>query len=287
MIASNRAGRATTLAVGILAMVVTATSLTACKPAPDTYVALGDSFVAGPLIPIQSAGDCMRSSQNYPNVARASIKATKFVDASCSGAKVNDFFYAQGSNPPQIDSLDDKTKVVTVGIGGNDIGFSDIVQTCALQAPWGSGCTGDFVSGGQDELMNRINTVGPRFSNALTFIKAKAPNAKVFVVGYPTVVPETGNGCYPLVPVLGKDIPYLRAKVKELNTMLRTRTEQAGATYIDIATPSIGHDFCAGGQKWVEGIVPTSLAAPVHPNAAGMAAFGTIVSEAINAVVTK
>ena len=54
-------------------------------------------------------------------------------------------------------------------------------------------------------------------------IKRRAPRAKVFVVGYPTVLPATGTGCYPRVPVLPADVPYLRSKVQELNGMLKAR----------------------------------------------------------------
>jgi hypothetical protein len=45
-----------------------------------------------------------------------------------------------------------------------------------------------------------------------------------------------------------------------------------GARYVD-SYRATGHDICqAPGTKWVEGLMPTSPAAPVHPNALGMAA---------------
>ncbi len=105
-------------------------------------------------------------------------------------------------------------------------------------------------------------------AEALRDIKARAPRAEVFIVGYPTIVPETGNGCYPVVPLLPQDIPYLRKTAKSLNTMIRNQAIAEGVHYVDLATPSIGHDVCQGSStRWVEGIVPTVPAAPVHPNA--------------------
>lgn len=184
-------------------------------------------------------------------------------------------------------ALNDRTKVVTMGMGGNDIGFSDIVTNCGLSLPFTSGCKPDYVHDGRDEISEAITALRPKLDQGLADIEARAPRAAIFVAGYPTVVPETGNGCYPIVPILPSDIPYLRAKVKELNATIEASTEAAGATYIDLATPSIGHDFCAGSAKWVEGIVPTSTAAPVHPNRAGMDAFAPIVAAEINAVVTS
>ncbi|CAN5556495.1 hypothetical protein BH24ACT4_BH24ACT4_09500 [soil metagenome] len=211
----------------------------------------------------------------------------------CSGAQTEDFYQAQDvtpgpANAPQLDALDGRTKVVTVGIGGNDIGFSDIVKTCALQNPFGSGCKADYVHDGRDELRERIAVTAPDVRQAFADIKARATKAEIFVVGYPTVVPASGNGCYPRVPLLPQDVPYLRDIANALNTMIAQQAAAEGVHYVDVATPSIGHDVCASSsQRWVEGIIPTVPAAPVHPNAKGMAATASVVTGAINQVVTS
>lgn len=287
----RRLARIGALVAATLALVASAAG---CVPPPDTYVALGDSYVAGPLIPNQATdpAGCLRSDRNYPSVARPSIKVTRFVDVSCSGAETEDFRNAQGvtpgPNPPQLDALDDRTKVVTMGIGGNDIGFTGIVEECALQNPFGSGCRSQYVRDGRDQISERIAATAPDVAQAIADVKARAKRAQVFVVGYPTILPDSGSGCYPVVPILPVDVPYLRAKTKELNAMLQAQAVAAGVHYVDVYTPSIGHDVCKGiGTKWVEGIVPTALAAPVHPNEAGMRATGAVVAAAINAVVLK
>ncbi len=100
------------------------------------YVALGDSYAAGPLIPLQTGqpAGCLRSNQNYPSVLATSA-GTDVVDVSCSGAKTDDFSAPQpvqpGPNAPQFDALDGSEDLVTLTIGGNDIGFADIIQKCA------------------------------------------------------------------------------------------------------------------------------------------------------------
>lgn len=279
----RRLGIATLAVAALLA----SASLTGCKPKQGPYVALGDSYVAGPLIPDQSTEPlgCLRSTRNWPKRVHEQIGSTELIDVSCSGAQIDDLYEAQGvspgpANPPQLDALTAETTVVTLGIGGNDIGFSDLVQSCGTSFPWDSGCKGDYVSGGHDEISDRIAAVAPQLDQAIDDIKARAPKAFVYVVGYPTVVPATGTGCYPLVPVLPSDIPWLRDKVTELNAMIEDVAVANGVQYIDLATPSIGHDFCSG-DRWVEGLVPLSTAAPVHPNAEGMDAFGDIVADAI------
>lgn len=288
-----RRPRSFTLATSLVVALVAGLGLTACEPPPDTYTALGDSYVAGPLIPDQQDDPlgCLRSNRNYPNFIQGNLASTKFRDVSCSGAQTKHMFEPQNvdpgpANPPQLDALDRQTKIVTLGIGGNDIGFSEIVRTCTTALPGSGGCRAVYVDGNRDELSVRIANTAPRIANVLAGIEEKAPRAEVFVVGYPTILPAVGTGCYPLVPILPEDVPYLREKVQELNRMLRTQAHAAGATYIDIATPSVGHDVCQPPtEKWVEGLVPTAPAAPVHPNEAGMRGFARAVAARVNQVV--
>lgn len=292
---AHRAGRHLTgRRLGVVALavvtVIGATALTGCKRPDGNYVALGDSFVAGPLIPDQTTdpGGCLRSTNNWPRKVQPAIRSERLIDVSCSGAQIEDLYAPQNvtpgpANPPQLDALDEHTSLVTLGVGGNDIGFSDLVTSCGTSLPWASGCKGDYVSGGVDQVSLRIAAVAPELDQAIKDIKTRAPKAHVFVVGYPTVLPETGNGCYPLVPVLPADVPWLRDKVKELNAMIEDVAEANVVHYVDLATPSIGHDFCSS-SRWVEGLVPLSVAAPVHPNATGMEAFGEIIAAEINRI---
>src|SRR3954452_17700669 len=98
------------------------------------WVGLGDSYAAGPLIPNQSLSPlgCLRSDHNY---FRLSVPASASrTDVSCSGAKTTHMTASQstdaGTNPPQFNALSTATKVVTLQIGGNDIGFTEIIQNC-------------------------------------------------------------------------------------------------------------------------------------------------------------
>lgn len=283
---SNVHRRLATVAIAAGALIAGA-GLTGCDPARGNYVALGDSYVAGPLIPNQSVEPlgCLRSTNNWPRKAQDAIGAKQLIDVSCSGATIDDLYAPQDvtpgpANPPQLEALDRDTSLVTLGIGGNDIGFSGLVESCGTSWPWDDPCRDDYVTGDQDEISDRIDAVAPRLAQAIRDIRSRAPGAVVYVVGYPTVVPASGNGCYPLVPVLPTDVHWLRAKVAELNAMIEEAATSNGARYVDLATPSIGHDFCSG-DRWVEGLVPLSVAAPVHPNAAGMRAYGAIVADAV------
>lgn len=278
----------------VMVAIVSIGGLTGCEPGTN-YISLGDSYTSGPLITDQTGEPlgCLRSNRNWPALTNPRIRVTGFRDMSCGGAQTRHMWNTQGvdpggPNPAQLSAVDGASKVVTLQIGGNDIGFSDIIKTCALQNPFGSGCTADYVHDGRDELSEVIAATAPKIDAVVAEIERKAPQAHVFLVGYPTLVPQSGSGCYPLVPLLPKDVPYLRAKTVELNAMIAARAAAAGVNFIDLYGPSAGHDFCASiSNKWVEGIIPTSVAAPVHPNAKGMENFANLVAAAINAKVTE
>ena len=112
-------------------------------------------------------------------------------------------------------------------------------------------------------------------------IHQRSPAAKVLVVNYAAILPETGSGCWPQVPLAYADVPYLRGKQKALNAMLQTAAANNGATYVDDYTASIGKDACrSSGTRWVEPLVPGNAAAPFHPNARGMAGVAVSVTAA-------
>jgi lysophospholipase L1-like esterase len=285
--------RAVLATAAVLAPVVLAVSAgSATAAAPTRYVALGDSYAAAPLVPDQTGtpAGCFRSTQNYPRLAAQQLGAT-LTDVSCSGAETRDMTNAQstsiGTNPAQLTALTADTGLVTLTIGGNDIGFTSIIEECTKRSSSnlaGAACKKFYNSAGHDELEKRISDTGPKVASVLSGIKQRAPHARVALVGYPDILPDTGLGCYPVLPFSPGDTAYLRGIEKSLNSMLRAQAASAGVAYVDTYTPSIGHDACTPkGTKWVEGIIPTSPAFPVHPNALGTAGQAAAVVAALDA----
>ncbi|HEY6731765.1 MAG TPA: SGNH/GDSL hydrolase family protein [Solirubrobacterales bacterium] len=266
------------LRAGLLALVAMAMLLAGFTggAAAANYTALGDSYAAGPLIPnpLLPLG-CLKSSNNYAHLAAPSIGLT-LRDATCSGAETEDMTNPQnvdpdGPNPPQFNSLDASTTVVSVTIGGNDIGFSEVAQSCITVNPFSHPCLDKYNSGGVDQLKARIEATAPKVAAVLQGIKARSPAAKIYVVNYPAIFPETGFGCWPQMPIGFTDVPYLRSTQQRLNSMLATQAAANGATLVNWYGASIGHDACKGtSTRWVEPLVPGTSAAPIHPNKAGM-----------------
>lgn len=258
-----------------LAAALAALSVLAASASAASYVSLGDSYAAGPFIPnpVLPLG-CLKSDHNYPHLAAPGIGPLK--DPSCSGAKTDDMANPQsieidGPNPPQFNSLEAGTEVVSLTIGGNDIGFSEIAQSCITLNPFSSPCKDKYDSGGKDHVAERIAATAPKVAAVLQGIHARSPKARIYVLNYPAIFPETGSGCWPQMPVSFKDAPYLRSKEQELNAMIATQAANNGATLVGWYAASIGHDACKSSSvRWVEPLVPENPAAPIHPNLRGM-----------------
>ncbi|MFJ9038532.1 SGNH/GDSL hydrolase family protein [Streptomyces sp. NPDC102406] len=255
------------------------------KPRPD-YVALGDSYTSGPLIPVQVDANCARSDHNYPSITARERQVASFTDVSCGGATTAEMWRSQGTNGPQLDAVRRDTDLVTLQIGGNDMGFGSIIATCAALSSkdlTGNPCQQYYGASGHDQLTLNILRTAPKVARVLRAVHAKAPHARVVVVGYPDLLPDDGTGCYPTVPFAAKDFPYLRDTGKRLNAMLRAVALLNRADYVDTYGPTVGHDMCkAPADRWIEPLSPTSPAAPAHPNAKGQEAMAKALMKTLD-----
>jgi lysophospholipase L1-like esterase len=278
--------RAAPLLALVAALVLPAGAAGAAPTGP--YAALGDSYSAAPLVlnQVGKPTGCLRSDHNYPSIVAAAIHASPVRDVTCSAATTVHMTAPQavalGTNAPQFDALTSDTALVTIGIGGNDVGLVGAATKCielGLLAPTGTACRSNFaVPGGGDRLVQQIAATAPRIAATLHAIHLRSPRARVLLVGYPHVAPSDGRGCYPLVPLSDDDISYLDTMLRGMNAMLAQQAAANDAEYVDTYDDSAGHDVCTlPGTRWFEGLVPTSPAYPLHPNALGEASMARSV----------
>lgn len=268
-----RASAAVLVAVAGVAAAAVSSGSSAVAAPPSVYVAMGDSYAAGPLIlPMTDPFVCVRSALNYAHLLAQQLHVTTLRDVTCSSATTQDFSNPQpgnvtGTAPPQYNALGPDTTLVTVGIGGNDVGLVGLAESCinVFPAPIGKSCAAKYTAGGVDVYSQRIQAFAPTYGAVIDHIHQLAPNAKVLMVGYPTAI--RNGGCFPYQPLLGPDATYIQAKIDELNAAMAQQSAAHDATYVNIRTSSIGHDACAlPGIRWLEGLVPTTDAFPLHPN---------------------
>ena len=253
-------------------------------PSGGVYIALGDSYTSAPLVPNQHGDpiDCGRSDHNYPSLIAAKFQPSTFVDVSCGSAQTKDMTSPQtglpagGTNPPQFNALRPDATLVTIGIGGNDAGLVGVAEKCAQLGatdPNGTACRDHYAPNGNDTVDAKIEETRPKIDAVLQGIHQRSPDARVAIVGYPDVLPQTGN-CYPTVPLSPDDVRYIDGLIIRINKMIATEAARNDAEYVDTYTDSIGHDVCKlPVTRWFEGLVPTEPAFPLHPNGKGEASM--------------
>jgi lysophospholipase L1-like esterase len=274
----------------VVTVVVLLGLVAACGRGPSphdrTYVAIGDSYVSGPALGGRldaNARVCQRSDHNYPHLVAKRLKHTKLVDVSCGGATtvtvgVGRTAAQGGVLKPQLDALTPKTKLVTVGIGANDAGLLlGMFVTCLVKTTATDLKCANFTN-------NYAPTVyaGVRDNVAATLSKVKqlAPKARVLLVGYLRIVPDSGD-C-PALQMTEAD----RANAMKLEVALTRALQDAARSkdvqFVDVRKISHGHDACAGKDAWVNGTVnKPGSGAILHPTPAGMRAVAGQVAKAV------
>ncbi|MFI5852963.1 SGNH/GDSL hydrolase family protein [Streptomyces parvulus] len=271
--ALRRVMAATAAAAGVLALGVT--DATAHADTTLDYVALGDSYSAGSgVLPVDPTNLlCLRSTANYPHVI-ADATGARLKDVTCGAAQTSHFTEAQYPGvAPQVNALSAGTDLVTLTIGGNDNStFINAITACGsagvLSGGKGSPCKDKNGTSFDDQIEN--NTY-PALKAALREVMAAAPNARVAALGYPWITPAAAKpSCFLKLPIAAGDVPYLRGIQAHLNDVVERAAEETGATFVDFAAVSEGHDACqAPGTRWIEPLLFGHSLVPVHPNALG------------------
>ena len=273
-----------TAAAVALTVAVTAPSASA---AGEKYVALGDSMASGPLITNNTGNvGCGRSTHNYAHELAARLGVAQLRDVTCSSAETKHMTTPQplsvagvptGTAPPQFDALSADTTLVTLTIGGNDAGLVGIAEDCVNLNPTATPCKERYTQGGVDQVAQRVDAVGPRLATVLDGIHQRSPQARVLATGYGLYVRP--GGCWPIQPVLPVDADYLQGNVDRLNRVIAAEAADHDAEYVDVETPSVGHDTCqVPTARWIEGYVPLNPAAPLHPNQRGEENYARIIA---------
>ena len=242
---------AATAATAALSLVLTAAPASAAV----NYVALGDSYASGLGAGNYSGGSCDRSAGAYPQLWANANHPASFAFVACSGATTADVI----SN--QISALSGATTLVSVTIGGNDVGFSSVMETCVLGST--SSCV-NAVNQAEAEARSRL----PGSLNTLfNDISARAPNARVVVIGYPEFYDlSKSSGCIGLSTT---DRTALDGGADLLDSIIQAATSgHAGFAYAEVRGGFTGHEIC-DSNSWLHSVDWLNLGDSYHPTASG------------------
>ncbi|MEU9759470.1 SGNH/GDSL hydrolase family protein [Streptomyces sp. NPDC047987] len=239
----------------VLALTGAATASAAQSVQGVDYVALGDSYSSGVGAGSydSASGSCKRSTKAYPALWAASHSPSSFAFTACSGARTGDV------TSGQLGPLASSTDLVSISIGGNDAGFADVMTTCVLQSE--ATCLDRIAT-----ARSYVGTTLPgNLDSVYSAIRAKAPSARVVVLGYPRFY-KIGGSC--AVGLSDKVRTAINDAADYLNTTTAKRAADHGFTFADVAGGFSGHEICSG-DAWLHSVNWLNIGESYHPTAAG------------------
>ncbi|MFE2328677.1 SGNH/GDSL hydrolase family protein [Streptomyces sp. NPDC059385] len=219
------------------------------------YVALGDSYSSGVGAGNYdgASGNCKRTTRAYPALWAAAHAPQTFSFAACSGARTGDVLSGQ------LGPLNSGTDLVSITIGGNDAGFSDVMTTCVLQS--------------EATCVARVNqakayvdsTLPGQLDQVYDAISGRAPSAHVVVLGYPRFYKLNGT-C--VTGLTEGERSAINGAADYLNAAIAKRAANHGFTFASVAGAFTGHEICSG-DAWLHSVNWLNIGESYHPTAAG------------------
>jgi hypothetical protein len=275
--------------------------LPSSPPAPRKYVALGDSFSSGEGNPSFEAGTdidsgvnknlCHRSPVAYPRVleTKAYLNLTNFV--ACAGATTTNITNSgQWGEDRQIDALSQSTDIVTLTIGGNNVGFGDFATACTVgDCHSGTQVYADISTSITSDLPSKLADTYEAVDNATS------NDADIYVLGYPDL---SRSG---LPDLLNSTCTFLNGgspgrvnslAVYEIESLLNTTIQQAvsdyGSSKFHYINPNVtgspfeDHDLCSMESYFNALQLPPNIPYTYHPNTAGHNAYSIVMQNIVN-----
>jgi len=309
-------------AIGSTAQVSTQSlSVSVSPPAPVTYVALGDSYAAGEGNPVGGAlpwvdhagnptvsDGCDRSAVAYPMLvykwlaSDTSLPSMSLQFLACSGATTENLWNSgatavglKGPNyiePQQLRDTGDlaNARIVTITIGGDDLDFSEIFEHCITSIHLD--CSAKTSDPWVAKLRSHIAALGPILESTYQLVREDAPNASIYVVGYPNIFPSNPSAlCTLKTLILPYGMRYLASFQNELSSTVSKAASMAGVTYVNPNKATgvgsfAGHSVCSS-SPFIRGAVRTDATFSFHPNNAGQNALALDVEAAIKGSTTS
>jgi hypothetical protein len=276
------------------------------------YLGLGDSYTSGEgafdyLSGTDTSDDmCHLSVNSYPlRLAHDLFGTGGGHSVACSGAIINDVGSTSSSYRGQVkngasltelqeehaDSLNSimasylpgyvaqqrfvkqyQPAITTASIGGNDIGFGDILQKCVEPHISLHDSANTCYSSYEDrlEVTRLVDRTVPRWTALYRQLEAEAPGTRLFAIGYPQIAVDNGN-CALNVHLNKAELEFSEELIDYLNGDVRQAAEASGVTYVDISQALVGHRLCEAASY---DVAVNGLTAGTDAGALGLKLFG-------------
>jgi lysophospholipase L1-like esterase len=248
------------LAVPVLATAGPASAATLVRTVPPVnYVALGDSYSsglgAGSIT--GSSGSCDRSSVAYPQLWANAHAPAYFAFVACAGATTSTVMSTQ------LGALSAATTLVSITIGGNDVGFDSVMETCVLHST--STCV-SAVTTAEGEVASQLPA---ELDSVLAAIASRSPAAKVVVLDYPQLYDLSHSSL--CIGLSTTDRTDLNQAANLLDGQIQAAAARHGDTFSEVRSAFAGHQNCDGPSSWLHAVNILDISESYHPTAAGQA----------------
>jgi lysophospholipase L1-like esterase len=245
-------------AVGAAVLSTVAVAAPASAQPAVRYVALGDSYSSGLGAGsyISSGGSCDRSSKAYSRLWANSHAPASYTFVACAGATTSTVISGQ------LSALSSATTLVSITVGGNDVGFSSVMQTCVLSST--STCV-SAIDAAESQMTSQLPG---ELNSVLADIAADAPTARVVILGYPDLYDLSKSAtCIGLSTTDRKD---LNAAADKLDGQIQAAAGRHGDVFGDVRAAFAGHEIC-DSSSWLHSVNILDIGESYHPTATGQA----------------
>jgi lysophospholipase L1-like esterase len=245
------------LAAACAAALPAAASASAGAASSVRYVALGDSYSAGLGAGdyIAASGSCDRSTNAYSALWKRANAPASYVSVACAGATTATVLSSQ------LRPLSASTTLVSITIGGNDVGFSSVMETCVLLPT--SRCA-RAIRAAEGKMTSQLPG---ELDGVLAAIRARAPAARVVVLGYPHLYDLARSA--DCIGLSTTDRTDLNQAADLLDGQIRAAAARHGDVFADVRPGFAGHELCDGSAGWLHAVNFFDLGESYHPTAAG------------------
>jgi lysophospholipase L1-like esterase len=254
--------RKVALSAAIAVVLAAAGLLAAAAPASAAgavnYVALGDSYSSGlgAGAMISSSGSCDRSTNAYSQLWASAHHPASYASVACSGATTGTVISSQ------LSALSAATTLVSITVGGNDVGFSSTMETCVLHS------TSTCVAAIQADEAQVSSALPGELNSVLGDIAGAAPSARVIVLGYPGLYDLSRSST--CIGLSTTDRTDLNQAADELDAAIQAAAAAHGDAYVDVRPAFAGHVIC-DSSSWLHSVNILDVSESYHPTAAGQA----------------
>jgi hypothetical protein len=280
------------------------------------YVAMGDSFSSGEGNPpfesgtdIDLANECHRSEDAYPMLLHNELSLGSMAFVACSGATTYDVLGVsedderKGSwnQPTQLSALSEHTEIVTITVGGNDVGFKAFAEKCIhpINLIFLDEVCDEFTDAYADIIYAIESDLPGRLENVYMALLSEAPNANIYIGGYPIIAPNKSvtdpfdnkcGGLYDESPfntwgdarAAYEVVNLLNQTIEDTISSVKINTSTTRLHYVDVSSgPFTGHDICED-DSYFNGMSAINTEYVLHPNTDGQIAYMEEFEEAIN-----